>query len=78
MKAAISIPDAVFQAAERIAKRKGVSRSELYVQAIAALVREEDEREITAQLDRVYADQDSCLDATLAGLPAKTLKGEDW
>ena len=34
MKIAVSIPDPVFKAAERLAKRLGVSRSELYARAI--------------------------------------------
>ena len=78
MKTAISIPDAIFRAAERVAKRKGLSRSELYARAIEALVRAEDDHEITAQLDRVYAREPSRLDATLAGLPARTVEPEQW
>ena len=78
MKTAISIPDPVFKAADRIAKRKGLSRSELYTRAIAALVREEDDGEVTAQLNRVYEREDSKLDATLSTLPAKILDREDW
>ena len=34
MKTAISIPDALFQAAEDAAKRLAISRSELYVRAV--------------------------------------------
>lgn len=78
MKTAISIPDPIFRAAERVAKRKGMSRSELYARAVEALVRAEDEREITAQLDRLYAREPSGLDATLAGLPARAVEPEEW
>jgi metal-responsive CopG/Arc/MetJ family transcriptional regulator len=78
MKTAISIPDPVFRAADRIAKRKGISRSELYSRAVAALVRAEDDDVVTAELNRIYAASDSSLDSTLASLPALVLEREDW
>jgi hypothetical protein len=78
MKAAISIPDATFRAADRLAKRKGITRSELYARAVAALLRDEDEAEITSQLDRVYGDQGSTLDGILASLPGRLLDKETW
>ena len=78
MKTAISIPDPVFRAADRIAKRKGISRSELYSRAVAALVREEDDDVVTAELNRIYAASDSSLDSTLASLPRLILEREDW
>jgi metal-responsive CopG/Arc/MetJ family transcriptional regulator len=78
MKTAISIPDPVFRAADRIAKRKGISRSELYARAVAALVREDDDDVVTAELNKVYASSDSSLDASLAKLPSLILEREDW
>ena len=41
MKTAISIPDAIFQEAERVAKRRGMSRSELYAKAVDEYVKSE-------------------------------------
>ena len=78
MKTAVSIPDKIFRAADRLAKRKGLSRSELYARALAALVRQEDESEVTAQLNRIYSTSDSSLDPALAALPGKVLEKEDW
>jgi hypothetical protein len=78
MKTAVSIPDKIFRAADRLAKRKGLSRSELYARAVAALVRQEDESEVTAQLNRIYSTSDSALDPALAALPGKVLDKEDW
>ena len=78
MKTAISIPDPLFRAADRLAKRKGLSRSELYARAVAALLRQEDESEVTARLDRLYEGTDSRLEPALAGLPSKVLEQEDW
>jgi len=78
MKTAVSIPDKIFRAADRLAKRMGLSRSELYARALAALVRQEDESEVTAQLNRIYSTSDSALDPALAALPGKVLEKEDW
>ncbi|MBI2378442.1 MAG: hypothetical protein HYV07_30870 [Deltaproteobacteria bacterium] len=78
MKTAISLPDDVFRAAERVAKRKGLSRSEFYTRAIRALVKEEDEASITEQLNKVYRDSDSNLDPVLAKLQSQALEREKW
>ena len=57
MKTAISVPDDLFDRAERLAQRLGRSRSALYAEAIAAYVDAlDDEDEVTAALDAVYAD----------------------
>ena len=34
MKTAVSIPDAIFEAAERLARKRKVSRSRLYAEAL--------------------------------------------
>lgn len=52
MKTAVSIPDDVFEQAERLAHERNVSRSELYTDALRRLV-QSDER-VTEQLDEVY------------------------
>jgi metal-responsive CopG/Arc/MetJ family transcriptional regulator len=41
VKTAISIPDAIFEEAERLAKIRGWSRSELYAKAVSAYVNSE-------------------------------------
>jgi metal-responsive CopG/Arc/MetJ family transcriptional regulator len=60
VKTAISIPDAVFEEAERLAKRRGWSRSELYSNAVAEYVKGERFLGVRERLDAVYgADPDS-------------------
>ena len=78
MKTAISIPDDVFKAAERAAKRLGVSRSELYSTAVRDYVEQHKVRNITAELDAIYAVEDSTLDENLRILQVSTLEREDW
>jgi len=54
MKTAISIPDPLFEKAERVAKRLKLSRSELYAHAVQELVDRLDDREITRRLNAAY------------------------
>ncbi len=61
----MSIPDAVFEAAEELAARRRCSRSNLYAQALERLLAEADGDEVTARLDAVYAEVSSGLDETL-------------
>lgn len=66
MKTAVSIPDSIFKAADRLASRLGVSRSELYARALERCLTAEDEDEVTARLNRVYAGEGSALDPAIA------------
>lgn len=78
MKTAISIPDAIFEAAERVARKLGISRSELYARAVAQLVDAYNRDEVTARLDAVYADEPSELDPVLAEMQFHVMDHEDW
>ena len=51
MKTAVSIPDPVFQSAEEMAAKLGLSRSALYSEALVAYLKEKKSREITAQIN---------------------------
>ena len=75
MKTAISIPDRVFRSAEQLAARLGISRSELYSNALAALVDKHQDDLITSRLNEIYGPdrEDSSLDAELALLQHRTL-----
>lgn len=78
MKTAISIPDPIFEAAERLADQLRISRSELYSKAVTAFLSIHAADEITVRLNRVYDQEDSALDPVLAAWQAHTLAGEDW
>ena len=80
MKTAISIPEPVFRSAEKLATRLGVSRSELYAKAVAALVEKHREDLVTAQLNEVYGPEGegSELDVQLAALQYRSLAREKW
>lgn len=80
MKTAISLPDAVFEAADRLAHRMGISRSELYATAVAKYVAQNRAAGVRERLDAVYvADPDaSALDPILATLQTASLRKNDW
>jgi metal-responsive CopG/Arc/MetJ family transcriptional regulator len=78
MKTAISIPDTIFQEAEQLAHRLGVSRSELYVTAITQYLEAHREQDITERLDGVYGDIDSALDSAVLELQRRSLPSGDW
>ena len=77
MKVAVSIPDSLFAEAERLARRRKLSRSQLYAEALEMLVGSEDDSEVTRRLDAVYSDLDSRLDARLADAQAEAVR-EEW
>lgn len=67
VKIAVSIPDPLFEAAERLARQRRVSRSALYAEALELLLAgHHDTSRITAQLDDVYADVDHRVDPFIA------------
>ncbi len=83
MKTAVSLPDALFAEAERVAERLGLSRSELYARAITAFVREHSGEVITATIDRVLLTTKAPLDPELARMQSRSLgtdegSFEDW
>jgi antitoxin MazE6 len=77
VKTAVSIPDPLFQAADRAAKRLRLSRSELYARALERYLENAPDDEVTARLDAVYADEDSRLDPALASAQQRALGGHD-
>lgn len=78
MKVAISIPDAVFAAADTLAAHQGKSRSQLYSEALARYLESERASAITAQLDALYAQQPAQLEPALQHAQLQTLADETW
>jgi metal-responsive CopG/Arc/MetJ family transcriptional regulator len=74
VKTAISIPDAIFEEAERLAKIRW-SRSELYANAVSAYVNSERFLGVREKLDAVYRQNpdDSAIDPDLVKAQARSL-----
>ena len=78
VKTAISIPDAVFEAADRTARKLGVSRSELYATAVHEFLERNAVEDVTAKLNDVYASTKSDLDERLYKMQSQLLAKESW
>ena len=81
MKTAISIPDSLFEAAEVLAHKLNISRSELYRRAVAAYLRRSSREAVTEALDTVYGTDAvaGALDPAVAWMQGASLwrKGQD-
>lgn len=78
MKTAISVPDPVFTSADALAKRLGVSRSQLYATALAEYIAKFQAGRVTERLDAVYAKEGSRLERRLARVQRRALQRAEW
>lgn len=80
MKTAISIPDPIFQKAEQLSKRLGISRSQLYTAAVIFYVSERLNEGVTETLNQIYGTngEKSELNADLLSLQLNSLPEEQW
>jgi len=78
MKIAISVPDEIFEAGEHLAQQLGLSRSQLYSDALAAYLSVRGAEAVTARLNAVYAAEDSSVDPAMARAQLKHLADEAW
>ena len=78
MKTAVSVPDAVFAAAEELAQEMGVSRSGLYARALAEYLARHGRDDVKERLDAVYNHEKSVVDARLQEMQALSVSAEDW
>ena len=65
MKTAISLPDSLFERAERVAREMKMNRSQLYAQALEAYLDRLDPEAITAAFNEVYDSVAATLDPVL-------------
>lgn len=78
MKIALSIPDELFDSAETLSKRLGVSRSRLYATALGDFVAKHQAAKVTERLNALYASQDSRTDRSTRRLQARSLHKNQW
>ena len=78
MKIAISVPDEIFEAGERLAKQLGLSRSQLYADALSAYLSERGAAAVTAKLNAIYSEQSSKLRAAFARSQLSRIADEAW
>ncbi len=78
MKTAVSVPDDVFESAERLARRERRSRSEVYSAALREYVARHSPDEVTDALDRVVADVGGTIDPFVGRAAALNLERTEW
>ena len=74
MKVALSIPDELFETAETVSKRLGVSRSRLYSTALAEFLAKHRGRKVTDRLNTVYGVEESRVEPGVRRLQRRSLR----
>ena len=78
MKTAVSVPNDVFEGAERLARRSGRSRSEVYSAALREYVARHSPDEVTDALDRVVAEMDPSVESFVSESSRRVLEASEW
>lgn len=78
MKTAISLPDAVFYAAERQAKRAQKSRSQLYAEALAEYLDRHAPDEVTEAMNQVVDQLEPTPDPFVRAAAQSVLARVEW
>ncbi len=78
MKTEISVPNPIYEAAERLAEELGMSLSEFYVAALAAYVATYQNGDITKRLDEVYGKEDSKLEPGWVAIQIASIGEDKW
>jgi metal-responsive CopG/Arc/MetJ family transcriptional regulator len=78
MKTAVSIPEPVFKAAERLAKRLKKSRSGLYADALREYVARHDPAAVTASIDEAIAKHGQPIDPAILRYNLEQLRKIEW
>ena len=78
MKTAVSVPDPVFQSAERLARLLKKSRSQLYSEALAEYVARRAPDGVTEAYDRLADEVDTRSPRPFARASHRLLKRSEW
>ena len=80
MKTAVSIPDDVFEEAERLARRMKCSRSKIFSRALAEYIARHSADRVTEAMDRVLAELDGApaSDPFAVAAGRRTLDRTEW
>jgi metal-responsive CopG/Arc/MetJ family transcriptional regulator len=78
MKTAVSVPNAVFEGAERLARREGRSRSEVYSSALREYLARHAPEEVTDSLDRAIQGVGGEVDTFTAAAARAVVEATEW
>jgi len=82
MKTAISLPDQLYEEAERTAQSLGIPRSQLFAKALEEFIAFHKRENITERLNRVYSEnkEEEFVDLSNAGIESirSLTKNDTW
>jgi hypothetical protein len=78
MKTEISVPNPIYEAAQRLAEELGMSLSDFYVAALTAYLATYQNGDITKRLDEVYGKEDSRLEPGLVAIQIASIGKDKW
>jgi metal-responsive CopG/Arc/MetJ family transcriptional regulator len=78
MKTAVSLPNDLFSAADRLARRLGVSRSQLYASALREYIAAREQENLTERINAVCEKVNSTPDPALRKAQRRVLLRETW
>jgi metal-responsive CopG/Arc/MetJ family transcriptional regulator len=78
MKTAISLPDAIFEEAERLARRLKKTRSQLYREAVTEYLARRDPDAVTEAMNRVADQVQTRPEAWLSEAARRLLERSEW
>lgn len=78
MKTAVSIPDPVFNEAEGLARRLGISRSKLYTRAVGAFVASHSPERVTEAMNAAVDAAGTASDPFIREGARRILERSEW
>lgn len=78
MKTAVSIPDVLFQKAEKLARRTRKSRSKLFSDALSEYVARHAPDDITESMNRICGELGDAPDEFVLQASRRTLERSEW
>lgn len=78
MKTAISVPDPVFEEAERLARKLGKRRSQLYTEAMVEYLSRHDPDTVTERLNEVWDSVAEAEDRFVSSTSRSVLDQVEW
>jgi metal-responsive CopG/Arc/MetJ family transcriptional regulator len=78
MKTAVSLPDKVFRAAERHARRARKSRSQLYAEALSEYLARHAPDEVTEAMNQVVEQLPDRRDSFVSAAARRILERSEW
>ena len=78
MKSDISIPNPLFQSAQQLAEKLGISLSDFYMAALSDYVISHEKGNVTEILNQVYETEPSEIEPELVTIQMISVGGDSW